>query len=174
MAIPIKETERKGKAVAKMFAVFGQSSDGERMALYVDLLKDIPTDVLETACRKASMESSYLPTVAELIKSSKDLVAEANGTKAVPFPEAWEEILKVLGETYVWDVPQFSHTEIQQLVNAFGWEELRMMETKDIPIIRSQLKGMYEAICQRNEEKAMNGYLLGKNKLIGSETRLLE
>lgn len=174
MAIPISETERKGKAVARMFTVFGQGSDGGRMALYVDLLKDVPADVLEIACKKASMESQYLPTVAELIKSAKDIVAEVNGTKAVPFPEAWEEILKVLGETYVWDVPQFSHTEIQQLVNAFGWEELRMMETKDIPIIRSQLKAMYEAICQRNEEKTMNGYLLGKNVLIGSETRLLK
>lgn len=168
------DIEKKGKAVAKMFAVFGQSSDGERMALYVDLLKDIPADILEAACRKASMESQYLPTVAELIKSAKDLVAEVNGTKAVPFAEAWEEILKVLRESYVWDEPQFSHTEIQQLVKSFGWEELRMMETKDVPIIRSQLKGMYEAICQRNEEKAMNGYLLGKNKLIGSETRLLK
>lgn len=166
--------ERRGKAIAKMFAVFGQSSDGERMALYVDLLKDIPADVLEVACKKACMESQYLPTVAELIKSAKDLVAEANGTKPVPFAEAWEEILKVLRETYVWDVPQFSHTEIQQLVNSFGWEELRMMETKDVPIIRSQLKGMYEAICQRSEEKAINGYLLGKNGLIGDGTRLLE
>lgn len=169
------DIERKGKAVAKMFAVFGQSSDGERMALYVDLLKDIPAEVLEAACKKASMESQYLPTVAELIKSSKDLVAEVNGTKAVPFAEAWEEIFKVLRETYVWDVPQFSHKEIQQLVDAFGWEELRMMETKDIPIIRSQLKAMYEAICQRNEEREMNGYLLGRNALIGSsETRLLK
>ena len=170
----ISNKERKGRAVAKMFLAFGQASDGERMALYVDLLKDVPAEVLEVACKKASMESQHLPTVAEIIKSAKEIVAEANGTKAVPFAEAWEEILNVLRETYVWDVPQFSHKEIQQVVDAFGWEELRMMETKDIPIIRSQLKGMYEAICQRNEEKAMNGYLLGTNVLISSGTRLLK
>ena len=174
MAIQINEMERKGKSVAKMFTVFGQGSDGERMALYVDLLKDIPADVLEVACKKASMESQYLPTVAELIKSAKDLLAEINGTKPVPFPDAWEEILKVLRETYVWDVPRFSRPEIQQVVNAFGWEELRVMETKDIPIIRSQLKGMYETICKSNEEKEMNGYLLGTNMLIGDGTRLLK
>ena len=168
------DMERKGKAVAKLFLAFGQASDGERMALYVDLLKEVPAEVLEIACKKASMESLRLPTVAEIIKSAKDIVAEANGTKAVPFAEAWEEILSVLRETYVWDVPQFSHKEIQQVVDAFGWEELRMMETKDIPIIRSQLKGMYEAICQRNEEKAMNGYLLGTDVLISSGMRLLK
>ena len=166
------DKERKGKAVAKMFTVFGQGSDGERMALYVDLLKDIPAEVLEVACKKASMECQYLPSVAELIRSAKDIVAEANGTKAVPFAEAWEEVLKVLRETYVWDVPQFSHKEIQQAVECFGWEELRMMETKNIPSVRSQFKAMYESICQRNDEKAMNGYLLGANRLV--ETRLLE
>ena len=96
----------------------------------------------------------------------------------MPFAEVWKEILQQIDKTYFdWEEPQFSRAEIKQLVDAFGGlHELRMMETKEVPIIRSQMKAMYEGICKRNREKATNESVLGGAGLIGhgGSVRLLK
>lgn len=169
MTVPISETEQRAKCIAMLFTSFGQGSDAERMATYVEILKDVPAEVLSKACKKAMMKCKYLPSIAELVESAQDIVAEANGTHELPFAEAWKEIERELHNTFVYGKPKFSRPEIEQAVNCFGWQELCEMKTSDIPIIRAQLKGMYEAICQRNKEKNMNHYVLGTAMLIEDE-----
>ena len=167
--------EIKAKSIAMLFASFGQASDAERMAVYVEVLKDVSTNVLSVACKKAMMECKFLPSIAELIESAQNIVAEANGTQELPFAVVWEEILREIDRTYVWDKPKFSRKEIHQLVNAFGWQELKMMETKNIPTIRAQLSKMYDGICERNKEKRRNDYLLGNGELLlCDKTKLLK
>ena len=160
--------------ITKLFAAFGQSSEGKRIAVYCQYLEDVPADVLAKVCKKAILECKYLPSIAELVQAAQNVVAEVTGTNELPFSEVWEEILSEIDRTYVWDKPQFSRKEIEQLVRSFGWQELKMMETKEIPVIRSQLNKMYDGICKRNREKHMNQYILGQAVLIesGNEVRL--
>ena len=165
---------KKAKSITMLFTSFGQGHDADRMATYVEMLKDVPSEILDKACKKAIMECKHLPTIAELVESSQNIVAETNGTQELPFADVWDEILKEIERTYVWDKPQFSRKEIEQLVRSFGWSELKMMETREIPVIRSQLNKMYDGICKRNRERKMNQYVLGQAVLIesGNEVRL--
>lgn len=165
----IDDKAKRGKVIAMLFASYGQGSEAERMAVYVEMLNDIPADVLEKVCKKAILESKFLPSIAELVQAAKELVAEANGTDILPFAEAWKEITKEMHDTFVYGTPKFSRPEIQQTVDAFGWQELCEMRTQDIPIIRAQLKAMYEGICKKNQERDMNGYVLGTTVLIGDK-----
>ena len=169
------ELKNRGKIITMLFTAFGQGGESERMAMYVKKLQDVPVDVLDKACDKAIMESKYLPSIAELIQAAKELVAHANGTDVVPFAEAWKEIEKQMHDVFVYGVPKFSRPEIKQTVDAFGWQELCEMRTQDIPIIRAQLKAIYESICKKNAERAMNGYVLGAAVLIedGRNARLM-
>ena len=163
----IDDMERKGKSITMLFTAFGQGSEAERMAMYVQMLQEIPAEVLDQTCRKAILESKFLPSIAELLESARNLVG--NGTSFKPFPEVWEEILAELDRTYIWDVPQFSTKEIEKLVRSFGWEELRYMETKNVPIIRAQMRDMYNAICEQAKETMLNQYVVGQGKLLGGE-----
>lgn len=169
-----KIEEKKAKAIAILFTAFGQGSDAERMATYVEFLNDVPAEILEKACQKVVRECRYLPSIAEILEAAQKLVDEANGTNFKPFGEVWEEILAELGRTYIWDTMHFSRKEIEQLVNDFGVDELRHMETRQMPTIRSQLNKMYDGICNRAKEKRMNDFLLGKGSLLdGSDIRLV-
>ena len=166
---------KRAKVIATLFTAYGQGSDAERMAIYAEMLKDIPTELLDAVCNKAARECKYLPSIAELLEATQSLVAEATGTNELPFAEVWEEILSEINRTYVWDKPQFSRKEIEQLVRSFGWNELKMMETREIPVIRSQLNKMYDGICKRSREQRMNQYILGQAALLigeDSEVRL--
>lgn len=166
MAKQISDIEKRGKIISMLFASFRQGSDAESMAMYVEMLKDIPPDVLDKACRKSIMERKYLPAIAEIVEDAKNIVGEVNGTNFLPFPDVWEEITKQLHDVFVYGEPHFSRPEIKELVDAFGWQELCEMRTSDIPIIRAQLKKMYEDICKRHAEKDMNSYIVGTAVLI--------
>ena len=170
MAKQISETEKRAKTISMLFAAFRQGSDADSMAIYVEMLKELPVELLDAACRKSIKERKHLPAIAEILEDAKSLVDEVNGTNELPFAEVWQEILKQVKETYFdWEEPKFSRKEIKQLVDAFGGlRELRMMETKEEPIIRSQMKSMYDGICKRNKEKRINESVLGSTALIGN------
>ena len=173
-----QELEKQTQIITKLLTLYDKGGDDGMIASYVDVLKDIPVDVLQVACQKLSVESEYRPTPAVIFKAAKSLVAESNGTNILPFAEVWKEILQQLHETYFdWEEGKFSRKEIEQLVKCFGGlRELRMMTTAEEPIIRSQMNKMYDGICARNSEKQTNEYVLGTGRLIdvGEETRLLK
>ena len=164
-----KEAERRTQIITSLMAIWNCSNNADMIAAYVTATKDIPVDELEKTCKKLMVESESRPVPATIVKAAKELVAEANGTDVLPFAEAWKEITKELHDTFVYGTPKFSRPEIKQAVDAFGWQELCEMRTQDIPIIRAQLKAMYEGICKKNQERAVNGYVLGATVLIGDE-----
>lgn len=170
-----QELEKRTQIIAKLLTLYDKGGDDGMIASYVDVLKDIPVDVLQTACQKLSLESEHRPTPAVIVKAARSLVDQVGGTETLPFAEAWKEITKELHDTFVYGTPKFSRPEIKQVVDAFGWNELCEMKTSEVPIIRAQLKSMYEAICERNKEKKLNSYVLGSAVLIesGNEVRLM-
>jgi hypothetical protein len=172
-----QDKAKKAKAITMMFTAFGQAGEAERMATYVEMLEDIPAEILGKVCKKAVMECKYLPTIAEIVQSAHSIVAEANGTAELPFAEVWKEIMQQLHETYFdWEEGTYSRKEIEQLVKCFGGlRELRMMTTAEEPVIRAQMNKMYDGICAKNKEKKMNQYVLGNTLLIESdkEVRLM-
>lgn len=173
-----QELEKRTQIITKLLTIYDKGGDDGMIASYVDVLKDVPIDVLQIACHKLSLESEYRPTPAVVFKAAKNLVAEANGTNTLPFAEVWKEILQQIDETYFdWEEPHFSRKEIKQLVDAFGGlRELRMMQTSEVPIVRAQMNKMYDGICARNSERQTNEYVLGTGRLIdvGEEKRLLK
>ena len=160
------EKAKKAKAIAMMFASFGQGSEAERMAIYVEMLNDIPADVLEKVCKKAILECKFLPSIAELVQSARNFIGDMTGNSTPTWEEAWGEIENEMQTTFVYGEPQFSHPAIKQAVDAFGWQELCSVLTKDLPIVRAQLRDMYNNICADNRRKVINGHVMGRNNLL--------
>ena len=160
------EKAKKAKAIAMMFASFGQGSEAERMAIYVEMLNDIPADVLEKVCKKAILECKFLPSIAELVQSARNFIGDMTGNSTPTWEEAWKEIEHEMQTTFVYGEPQFSHPAIKQAVDAFGWQELCSVLTKDLPIVRAQLRDMYNGICEQSRRSKINSYVMGNGVLI--------
>ena len=154
---------RQAKIITTMFACYGQSQDGTRIAMYVEMLQEIPADVLDQVCRKAIMESKYLPSIAEILQAARDFTGE----ETLPFADAWDEIETQMKEAFVYDKPKFSRPEIERTVKAFGWQELCEVTTKELPIVRAQLRDMYNSICEQSRKTKVNNYVRGEGALLG-------
>ena len=152
-----------------MFACFGQGQDGVRIATYVNVLSDIPTDILSKVCRKMILECKFLPSVAEIVEASRSLVGsmdESSRTKT--WAEAWQEIEHQMQECFVYGKPVFSTKEIETAVKMYGWHELCETPSKDMRIAKAQLRDMYHEVCQRSKEESVNRFVLGAGNLLGN------
>ena len=155
------------KSITMLFTAYGQGGESERIAMYVEMLADIPAEVLDKVCKKAMYENKYLPSIAELVQNANNLIAEISGTDIPSWDEAWKEIEKEMNDTFVYGKPRFSSAVIQKAVDSFGWEELCTVETKNLFIARAQLRDMYLAICEQRRKSKVNNYVMGNGKLIG-------
>ena len=174
--------DRRKGYIASMFAAFGQSSDGARMAVYYKRLKDMPEKLVEAICDKAIMESKFLPSIAELREMGKSLIGELDETKRVKtWQEAQAEISQGIMRTWfkgcLGEIPQthedygkpcepmWSTPEIKAAVDSYGFYNLGKTLTTDMPIVWAQLRKMYEQACQRKADKEVNQVVLGGEKL---------
>ncbi len=172
-----QELEKRTQIITTMLAVYDKAGDKNMIVSYVELLKDLPVDVLQAACRKLSLESEYRPTPAVIIKAAQSLVEQATGTGVPSWDEALKEIEHEMRTTFIYGKPHFSCKEIEDTVNAFGWVPLCCMEAKSAPVIQAQMRNVYLSICERRKTERINAYVLGgaKAKLIdsGKEIRLV-
>ena len=169
------EKKQRAKIITLMFTCFGNGGDAERTVAYVNLLEDIPVDVLEKICNKAIRECRQLPTIAELIETGRSLVGEMSGNRVKSWAEAQHEIQ--LGITRTWfygclgeDVPDelygkscephWSTPEIKMAVDSYGFDNLGKVMESDMPIVWAQLRRAYEQACQRKQEREINEYVL--------------
>lgn len=174
------------KIIASMFACYGQGNDGVRIAIYVNALSDIPTGILSKVCRKMILESKFLPSVAEIVEASRSLIGFVDESQRVKsWGEAQQEIQRgirmtwyhgCLGEDVPADLygkscdPKWSTDEIRQTVEAYGFDNIGRANVEDMPIVWSQLRKIYESICNRKKEESVNKFVLGAGKLLGGTT----
>lgn len=149
------------KIITALFATYGQSHDGKRIAIYCKVLKTIPADLLAKACNKIILENTFVPVPAEIRKAAESLYNTAYGGGQKSFDEAWEEIERAVWRVGVYRKPEFSTPEIAAVVRAFGWYELCTLEADAVNTVRAQVRRMYEDVCRRATDKHMNAYLLG-------------
>ena len=170
------------KILASMFACYGQGGDGVRIAGYTTALEGIPTDILSKTCKKLLVTSKYLPSIAEIVEASRSLVGTIDETQAVKtWADAQKEIQKGIRMTWFYGClgepvpdelygrpcePKWSTDEIRQTVETYGFDNIGRAKEDDMPIVWSQLRRIYETICDRKKEDAVNNFVLGVGNLL--------
>lgn len=150
------------KTITILFASFGQESNMQRMEIYMQMLKDVPQEVLQKVVQKTIYENKFLPSVAELMEACRSLAATASGKKEVPdWNEAWAEIEKAMYRTPWGKLPQFSHPAITQAVNNYGWKSIHECMADDFHTMQAQLRRMYDESAKRYVENLRNQHILG-------------
>lgn len=151
--------------VALLFGVYGKTAETERQSMYVMFLSDIPAELLELSVKKLVRESPFLPSVADIIKTSKSFYVTLNPEmETLSFDEAWHDIMTAISKYGLYRTPCFKHEVTKEIVKKLGWHYLCTAPENYGGAVRMQAEKVFNAIvCRQNEDAANEYYLTGNN-----------
>lgn len=147
------------KAVAPLQLAFKGNLDDARMRLYVEMLSDIPPQILEAAVKKLIMTNKFLPSIAEIRETAYGIKGTISGTAAPDESEAWGEVIKAIRSVGYYGKPKFSHEAITVAVNNIGWQDICMTTNDGMNTLRSQFRRAYQLAAQRQKDNRDNAAL---------------
>ena len=147
------------KAVAPLQLAFKGNLDDARMRLYVEMLSDIPPQILEAAVKKLIMTNKFLPSIAEIREVAYGIKGIISGTAAPDESEAWGEVIKAIQSVGYYGKPKFSHEAITTAVNNIGWQDICMTTIEGMNTLRAQFRRAYQLAAQRQKDNRDNAVL---------------
>lgn len=147
------------KAVAPLQLAFKGNLDDARMRLYVEMLSDIPPQILEAAVKKLIMTNKFLPSIAEIRETAYGIKGTISGTAAPDESEAWGEVIKAIRSVGYYGKPKFSHEAITTAVNNIGWQDICMTQNEGMNTLRAQFRRAYQLAAQRQKDNRDNAVL---------------
>jgi len=125
----------------------------DQIALWAQLLGDLPGDVLKAAALQHMAVSQWFPAVAELRQQAGSLTAPP----AHAAIEAWGEVTAAMASTRYYryadgfhEFPKFSDPVTQRVVDALGWGNL--CGSEDGTADRARFLQGYDAIAKRMQD----------------------
>lgn len=147
------------KAVAPLQLAFKGNLDDARMRLYVEMLSDIPPQILEAAVKKLIMTNKFLPSIAEIRETAYGIKGTISGNAAPDESEAWGEVIKAIRSVGYYGKPKFSHEAITTAVNNIGWQDICMTTNDGMNTLRAQFRRAYQLAAQRQKDNRDNAVL---------------
>ena len=147
------------KAVAPLQLAFKGNLDDARMRLYVEMLSDIPPQILEAAVKKLIMTNKFLPSIAEIRETAYGIKGTVSGTAAPDESEAWGEVVKAVRSVGYYSKPKFSHEAITAAVNNIGWQDICMTTYDGMNTLRAQFRRAYQLAAERQKDNRDNAVL---------------
>lgn len=147
------------KAVAPLQLAYNASLDDNRLRLYVEMLSDIPPQILEVAVKKLIMTNKFLPSIAEIREVAYGIKGTISGTAAPDESEAWGEVVKAIQSVGYYGKPKFSHEAITAAVNNIGWQDICTTPSEGTNTLRSQFRRAYQLAAQRQKDNRDNAVL---------------
>lgn len=147
------------KAVAPLQLAFKGNLDDARMRLYVEMLSDIPPQILEAAVKKLIMTNKFLPSIAEIRETAYGIKGTVSGTAAPDESEAWGEVIKAIRSVGYYGKPKFSHEAITTAVNNIGWQDICMTTYDGMNTLRAQFRRAYQLAAERQKDNRDNAVL---------------
>jgi hypothetical protein len=133
----------------------------------MQMLKDIPEEVLGKVVQKTILESEFLPSIAKLVEACRSLLATASGEREVPdWSEAWAEVEKAMRNTPWGGKPKFSHPAIEQAVKNYGWKSIHEVMADDYHTMQAQLRRVYDEVARRFVENKRNNIILQSDAVL--------
>lgn len=136
--------------IKKLFAMFPNGNSTPAMVLgYMERLAGIPVNELEVVVNQCIDTSEFLPTVAKLKETHRQLFATASPDLAA---EGWLAVQRAMHDPSTWSPnpegppPRFKDPIVQRAVEALGWHTLRMSENPHAD--RAQFVKFYEAFAR--------------------------
>lgn len=126
----------------------------ERLDFYVNVLGDVPPELLASAVTYCINHCKFLPSIAEIRATVEKAAAMAKGDMdATSATDAWGRVQKAIASVGYTGKPDFSDDPIlAQIVDQFGWKDICLTPTDDTAILRAQFRKAYEAACRQRKD----------------------
>lgn len=118
--------------------------------VYYQILKDLPTEVLEKASHHIMATNTFFPSISEWRSAAVDIQINKAGIPSEY--EAWEEVVTQLRLIGSYGTPSFTHPLIQRAVETMGWRQLCGSEHLDYD--RAHFYKAYSCLLSRATEEA--------------------
>lgn len=125
-----------------------------KVALWHDMIGDLPYELAQTALKKVMLTSHFPPTVAEVRKAAADIIQ--SGKEEMDAGKAWGEVQKAISKWGYYE-PQKALDMLspltRQVAEQISWREICSCETPGV--IRGQFMKMYDSLKIRKKENMM-------------------
>lgn len=156
------ETVENKKIIGALGIAFNFSP--EKIALYSEMLKDIPAETLNAAVKQVINTSVYPPTVAEIRKTAERL----SGKQAPDYTAAWGRFKRGFSRwgsyrkaEFLAELERERDPALIEAVKRFGWEEYGASATENESVQRAQFREIYNAVADRMTESRRMAALTG-------------
>ncbi len=157
-------TEGQKRAIGMIHVAFDKFSN-EKGRLYLQVLADIPADILQAAVYALLNASKYPPSIAEIRAKAEEITGVATGTTEYNAGMAWESVQRAIRKVGGYGRPKFTDPICAKVVAQIGWMDLCMTEMAMVPTVRSQFIKMYEREAARAKSEGQIRELIPMQKL---------
>ncbi|PRX15952.1 loader and inhibitor of G40P protein [Orenia metallireducens] len=146
-----KETSKLLSILAVAYDKFQVDSQGVKLKVWHELLRDIPYQVAQLAAKKLILKSPFPPVIADI---RREVASIATSQDKVTATDAWEEVVNAIryyGYYREKEALGSMNSLVARTVRAMGWREI-CLESK-IGVIRGQFIKMYGQLLKRKQEE---------------------
>jgi hypothetical protein len=115
---------------------------------YVNLLQDIPLNVLTASVEQCMTESEFFPTIAKIRNTALTLTLPQHTSSL----EAWGIVLRAMDRVGFYRTPTFDDPVIAKAVDCIGWQAMCASENQVAD--RAHFSKVYEQMIQRETQDA--------------------
>jgi hypothetical protein len=145
-----KETSKLLSILAVAYDKFQVDSQGVKLKVWHELLRDIPYQVAQLAAKKLILKSPFPPVIADI---RREVASIATSKDKLTATDAWEEVVNAIryyGYYREKEALGSMNSLVARTVRAMGWREI-CLESK-IGVIRGQFIKMYGQLLKRKQE----------------------
>lgn len=121
----------------------------ETVAVYADLLSDLPYPETMRAVKDLLLTEERWPTVAGIRRA----VGERSGALAPSSGQAWGEVSKAAADTGRASIPRWSHPALSEAISSIGW--FNLCTSANPETMRAQFTRLYEDAKRRHDRDAL-------------------
>ena len=122
--------------------------------LWVEMLGDIPFEIVQVAVKKLILESPFPPAISDVRKQITDIMS--NPDDRADASTAWGEVTKAIrmfGYPRPTEALESLSPRTRKVVESMGWQEI--CQAEQAGVVRGQFLKMYEAYTARERQDAL-------------------
>lgn len=120
--------------------------------VWLEMLGDLPADLLAAAVRSHIERSQWLPSVAEIRQAAVKLMRQGSPAQESAI-DAWGSVKREVRRVGSYGAPYFVNPITARVVQRMGWREICLSEDPEA-VVRAQFERYYNAEMMRAEEQA--------------------